>query len=251
MSPITNRSEAKEGGFAQVREALFSFEGDVVAQDARGNKTEFGMWGGKLLGDTGKPVPPKEYLQVVCANVVPLEVTEELSMDISEGWSFRVNCSKYKGSFWVDAFLASADKSKVVIPEGLIGKRITFKRFTLEARDPKYNSTNFIIEKVSKAATAAPKIITKATVPVVQTKVEEVPAEVIEEVSSGDPMEIALGLAVGKTEQQFRSAVALHPKFINSPLLSLAKAGAITQTLVNEGKLMLVMQGNKQVYQKV
>jgi len=250
MTPITNRSEAKEGGFAQVREALVSFEGDVVAQDARGNKTEFGMWGGKLIGEDGKPIPPKEYLQVVCANVVPLEVTEELSMDISEGWTFRVNCSDYKGSFWVDAFLASADKNKVIIPEELINKRVLFKKFTLEARDPKYNSTNYVIDKVSKAATAAPKIVAKTTAAPAAASIEEVTAEAVE-VLSNDPMEIALELAVGKTEQQFRSAVALHPEFINSPLLPLAKAGAITRTLVNDGKLKLVIQGNKQVYQKV
>ena len=250
MSPITKREEAKEGGFAQIREALVSFEGDVIAQDARGNKTEFGMWGGKLIGEDGKPIPPKEYLQIVCANVVPLEVTEELSMDISEGWTFRVNCSDYKGSFWVDAFLLSADKNKVLIPEGLIGKRITFKRFTLEAREPKYNSTNYVIDKVSKAAIAAPKIVAKTTPAPAAAPIEEVAAEAVE-VSSNDPMEIALELAVGKTEQQFRSAVALHPEFVNSPLLPLAKAGAITQTLVNDGKLKLVTQGNKQVYQKV
>jgi hypothetical protein len=34
-------------------------------------------------------------------------------------------------------------------------------------------------------------------------------------------------------------------------LLPLAKAGAITQALVNEGKLNRVKEGNKEVYHKV
>ena len=237
--PIINREEAKEGGFAQVRAALESFEGDVIPQDARGNKTEFGMWGGVLLDDEGKPRPPKEFLQIVCANVKPLSFTEDLSIDISEGWSFRVNCSDYKGSFWVDAFLASADECKVLIPDELIGKRVTFERFTLEASNSKYNSTNYIIKKVSAVETGA------AAPAVVETIL------VAEEAVNIDLMAASLELAIGKTEQQFRSAAALHPSFINDPLLPLVKAGAITQTLVNDGKLKLVTEDNKQVYQRV
>jgi hypothetical protein len=153
MSPVTNRSQAKEGGFGQVRESLIAFEADVVAQDARGNTTGFDKWGART-GDDGKVQQPKEFLQIATVNVLATEFSEELSMDISEGWTFRVNCSDYKGSFWIDAFLESADRAKLQIPEGLIGKRILFKRFTLEAKNrdgsanPKFNSTNFRIERV-------------------------------------------------------------------------------------------------------
>lgn len=268
MSPVTNRSEAKEGGFAQVREALVAFQGNVVAQDARGNKTEFAQWGSQL-DDNGKPKAPKEYLQIVCTNVTPVEVTEELTMDISEGWTFRENCSDFKGSFWIEAFLLSADKAKLLIPDGLIGKRIQFKKFTLEAvnsktgeRQPKFDATNFIIEKVigladenpvaQTAAVVTPKAETAPVVtasPVVATP--QVVAPVVANASAPDHMTIALELAVGKTEAQFRSAVALHKDFIGSPMLALAKAGVVTQSLVNEGKLALVDQGNKKVYQKV
>jgi hypothetical protein len=252
MSPVTNRSEAKEGGFAQVRAALIAFEGDVVAQDARGNKTEFAQWG-TSVGDDGQPKPPKEYLQISCINVKPTEVTEDLTMDISEGWTFRVNCSDFKGSFWIDAFLLSADKAKVLIPSDLIGKRILFKRFTLKAMDkngvpnPKYDSTNFIIEKLIGVAgtvtqTAIPTVATTTTA---SSEAPTVTAPVV------DLMDVAVELAVGKTETQFRTAVALNPAFANSPMLGLAKAGAVTQTLVNSGRLTLVQQGTKQVYQKV
>ena len=100
--PITKREEAKESGFAQVREAMLSFAGDVVS-------AEFGQWGGKLIDeDTGKPILPREFLEVSCVNVEVLEVTEELVMAIDE-WNFRVNCSDFKGSFWVEKFLESAD----------------------------------------------------------------------------------------------------------------------------------------------
>ena len=251
MSPVTNREQAKEGGFAQVREALIAFEGDVVAKDARGNETGFAQWGTQV-GDDGKPRPPKEYLQIACVNVKVIESTEDLSMDISEGWTFRENCSDYKGSFWVDAFLLSADKNKVLIPDGLIGKRFLFRKFTLEAFDKngqpntKFNSTNYIIEKVlGNAGTyVAPAPAQAAQTVVAQTvAAPQVTATV-------DPMTVALELAVGKTEAQFRTAVALNPVFAGSPLLPLAKAGAITQTLVNEGKLVLVTQGTKQIYQK-
>ncbi len=263
--PITNRAEAKDGGFAQVREALVAFEGDVVEADAKGQKTEFSMWGAGTNPD-GTPKAPKEFFQIVCVNVVPTEVTEELSMDITEGWTFRENCSDYKGSFWVEAFLASADKNKVQIPDGIIGKRVLFKRFTLEAKDkngqpnPKFNSTNYIIEKiVSKGASTAPKVVAKTAKPAAQTvaaspqvAIEEVAEEVppAEPNAGADPMAVALELAIGKTEAQFRSAVALHPLFANSPLLPLAKAGAITATLVTEGKLKLATVNGKQIYQR-
>jgi len=254
MSPLLDRNKAKEGGFAQVREALIAFDGDVVEVNSRGDKTEFATWG-TSLDDSGKPKAPKEFLQIVCVNVVPTEVTEDLSMDITEGWTFRVNCSDFKGSFWVDAFLESADKFKIQIPEGMIGKRLSFRKKTLEAKnkngtvDPKFNSTNFIIIGFAgntPTVAAKSKPATQSTLPLQETPA---PASVPTPVSQIDYMEIARNLAVGKTEQQFRSAIGLDPNFANSPLLPLAKAGAITQSLVSEGKLKVVQQGSKQVYQ--
>uniref|UniRef100_A0A6M3KAQ2 Uncharacterized protein n=2 Tax=viral metagenome TaxID=1070528 RepID=A0A6M3KAQ2_9ZZZZ len=243
--PITDRSQAKEGGFAQVRGALQKFKGKVV-------KAEFGQWGGKLVDDDGKPVPPREYLEIESVEVEVLEVTEELSMDITE-WNFRENCSEFKGSFWVEKFLESADKFKILVPDGLMNKVITFEKVTLEAFDktgapnPKYNSTNYVIVAVEGggAITAKPKVVAKAqaTAPVEVTEPEE------EE--STDPMEMALDLAVGKTETQFRTAIGIDPRFAGNPLVQMAKAGIITQALVNEGKLQLVKVGNKEVYTKV
>ena len=255
---ITNRAEAKEGGFAQVRAALVAFEGDVVAKDARGNETGFAQWGTEVDPATGLPKPPKEFLQIVCVNVVPTEVKEDLTMDISEGWTFRVNASDFKGSFWMEAFLLSAEKNKILIPEGLIGKRIQFKQFTLEAVDskgvakPKFNSTNFIIEKVVGNAGAMPVTPPTAT-PVATPAPASVPANAPAPVAgeSVDPMVVLADLAVGKTEAQLRSAAAMHPLFKESALLPLIKAGAVTGSLVTEKKLVLVDQGGKKVYQKV
>ncbi len=246
MTPLLDRKQAKESGFAQVREALQKFEGTV-------GSAEFGQWGGELIDEeTGKTRPPKEFLEVTCTEVEVLEVTEELSMEIDE-WNFRVNCSDFNGSFWVERFLESVDKHKLLIPEGLVGKRIVWTRVILEAvnkngeRQPKYDSTNFIIESVKAVAKAAPKISPKVTAAPAQAEAEEVPTE--DTPNAVDPMEAALTLAVGKTEAQFRTAVALDPQFTNSPLLSMAKAGIVTQSLVTEGKLVVVKEGNKEVYQ--
>ena len=250
MSPITDRSQAKESGFAQVREAMTKFEGDVV-------KAEFDQWGGKLIDEeTGKPIPPREFFEISCENVEVLEVTEELAMEVNE-WNFRVNCSDFKGSFWIERFLESADKFKILIPDGLVGKRVTFAKVTLEAvdgkgvRKPKYDSTNFIIEAIKDAPKAAPNIKPKVAPQATQAAEpeEEVPVEETAAAPEGDPMEAAMNLAVGKTEAQFRSAIGLHQDFINSPLLPLAKAGLITQSLVKDGKLVEVQEGNKTIYQ--
>ncbi len=237
--PITDRSQAKKGGFAQVREALLKFKGEVI-------RAEFDRWGGKLVDEDGKPVPPKEFLEVESINLEALEVTEELSMGLEEGWSFRVNCSDFEGSFWVERFLASADKFKLLIPDDLAGKVITWEKVTLESfnRDgtpnPKYNSTNYVIVAVEGASPkkATPKVVDKAQPAQAIEEVAEPEAEVA--TGAADPMEAALTLAVGKTEAQFRTAVALDPHFVGSPLLPLAKAGVVTQSLVNDGKLVLV-----------
>lgn len=241
--PLTDRSQAKESGFAQVREALVKFKGRVTS-------AEFDLWGGEMVdAETGKKLPPKEFLEIVTEDNEVLEVAEELSMDISQQWTFRTNCSDYKGSFWVEMFLASADKFKIRIPDGLINKVITFEKVTLEAfdgkgnRTPKYDATGMVIAGVEEAPKTAPKIVKKAD------SAEE-PAEVVGEQpatqapqESVDYMAKAAELAVGKTEAQFKTAIALDPAFINNPLLSLAKAGLLTQALINDGKLTVDGEG--------
>jgi len=223
--PITDRSQAKEGGWAQVREALVAFEGDVKS-------AEFDQWGGQLMDDEGRPLPPKEFLEVQVDNVEVLEVTEDLSMTLTD-FNFRINCSDFKGSFWVDKFLESADKNKILVPTGLVGKRLKFRKVTLEARDPKYNSTNYVIDGVvGEAKASAPATPAQATAP----KPEAL----------DDPMLAAMEVAVGKTEAQFRTAIALDPRFVGNPLLSLAKTGMVTQALVSEGKLMVAEDGKYQ-----
>lgn len=239
--PLTDRSKAKVSGFAQVRAAMRKFEGDVVA-------AEFGQWGGKLIDeDTGKPLPPREFLEVSCVNVQVLEVSEELSMPIDE-WNFRINCSDFEGSFWVDFFLESADRFKIQIPDELPGKRITFEKAALiftNKKGEEVTSENFVIAGVKIIVAASQLAVVP---PVVATTA--LPAEVPGTPVADDPMEVAAGIAVGKTEVQFRAAVATNPLFVNSPLLAMAKAGAITQTLVNEGRLVLAGEGVKAVYQR-
>lgn len=250
--PLYDREQARKGGFAQVREALQSFEGDVV-------RAEDGEWGGQRFDNDGNPLPKREYFEVECINNVPLEVTEELTMDITESFSFRVNMSEWDGSFWVDEFLASADKVKILLPDGLIGKRVVWKKVikTWDIKGEVITYANFIIAEVKKAQGPAPRVVPKtaqAPATIAAPAKVEVPAEEAEVEASTpavDPMEVAMELAVGKTEAQFRMAIGLNPAFAGSPLLSLAKSGAITQSLVNDGKLTLVKEGNKEVYQKV
>ena len=228
--PVYRKEDAKTGGFQQVREALVAFEGDVV-------KVESGQWGGQLVDNEGKPVAPREFFEIETTNNVPLKVTEDLSMDIAERFSFRVNMSDYEGSFWVDEFLTSADKNKILLPDGLIGKRVTFKKITREALDrkgnptPRFNVTNFIIDKVAvkKAAIAAKTVISPPSMPEQEKGIVE-----------DDPMALVCDLAVGKTEQQLRSAAGLHPKLIGSQILPLVKTGLATTALVADGKLILV-----------
>ena len=226
--PITNRNEAKESGFAQVREALQKFEGTVAS-------AEFGQWGGALIDENGKPLPKKEFLEVTNTDVEVLEVTEELAMPIDE-WSFRVNCSDYKGSFWVEKFLESADRAKVLIPDDIIGKRVVWEKASMEfnIKGRAVTQTNFVIAQGKGASKAKPKVVSKASEASAPTVEEE---EAVTP-SASDPMEDALKIAIGKTEAQFKTAFSL--KYPNSPLVSLAKAGALTQALVNDGKLALV-----------
>ena len=227
--PVYRKEDAKTGGFQQVREALVAFEGDVV-------KVESGQWGGQLVDNEGKPAAPREFFEIETTNNVPLKVIEDLSMDIAERFSFRVNMSDYEGSFWVDEFLTSADKNKILLPDGLTGKRVTFKKITREALDrkgnptPRFNVTNFIIDKVAvKKAAIAKTVISPPSMPEQEKGIVE-----------DDPMALVCDLAVGKTEQQLRSAAGLHPKLIGSQILPLVKTGLATTALVADGKLILV-----------
>jgi len=232
MSPIVHREEAKEAGWGQVRQALVKFEGTVVG-------AEFGQWGGKLFDDNGKPRPPKEFLEVKNVDVKVLEVSEELAMDIEgQDFEFRVNTSDFKGSFWVEKFLASADEYKLLIPDDLVGKRITWVKALQESRDPKFNVTNYIIAGV-RAVEDGDKAVVGSGTTATPAKVETV-----------DPMVIATELAIGKTETQFRSAISLHPAFVGSPILTMAKAGMVTAALVKDGKLVEVTADGKTTYAK-
>ena len=229
--PIYDRSQATKSGWAQVRAALVSFVGTVT-------KVEVGQWGGQLFDENGNPVAPREFLEITNENVEVLETSEELSMDIEgEPFTFRVNCSASDGSFWVDEFLASADKFKILLPDGLVGKRITWKKVTKKGRIPKFDSSNLVIAGIGEAAVKKKvAILAKVEIPTVS--------------STDDPMELAAELAVGKTEAQFRSAIGLDQRFAGHQLLPLAKMGAVTDALVKEGRLVIVKEGNKMVYQR-
>ena len=211
--PITKREDAKEGGFAQVREALQRFKGLCTG-------ATFDMWGGQLVNADGKKVQPREYLELSFTGTEVLEATEELNMDISEEWSIRINCSDFKNSFWVDMFLASADKFKLLVPNDLKNKILTMEKQTLEANDPQYNSTSWVIIGVEAGNTATPA-----------PKAE--PA-----VQATDPTNAILELAVGKTEEELKAAISETLK--GHPMLPIAEAGLLTQALVNGGKLVLV-----------
>jgi hypothetical protein len=238
--PLYDRSQAKESGFAQVRDAMVAFEGDVVA-------VEEGQWGQSQY-DREANRAPKEFIEVKCMNVKVLEVTEELSMIPTE-WDFRVNTSMSKNSFWVEMFLKSADDNKVLLPAGIIHKRILWKKASMPYKirakgdepEKEGNSTNFIIEKVIGDVGATPKVAVKVAS-------KSAPAPVAAPVSAQvDLMAVAIELAVGKTEEQFRDAASKHPQFAASPLLPLAVSGGITQALLNGKKLKMV----DNLYQKV
>ena len=226
--PLYDRSQAKESGFAQVRESMVAFEGDVVA-------VEEGEYPAKPDGQGGV-MKKGEYIDIKNINVKVLEVTEELTMIPTE-WDFRVNTSMSKGSFWIEEFLKSADDNNIQMPNGLVGKRILWRKksmpFKIKGEDKV--ATNFVIDKIVGSSPAVAPKITPVSTPAVTS-----PAPAV------DLMEVALELAVGKTEALFREAVSSHPQFVSSPLLPLAKAGGVTQALLSTNKLKLVGD----VYQK-
>lgn len=220
---ITNKSqnwreEAKNsGGFAQVRKALNIFEGTVL--DA-----QFGQW------DAGR-----EYIEITTGDNIPIEVTEDLDMDITSKYNFRINCSESPRSFYIADFLEACDKLKLIVPDDLIGKRIRWRKVRREASKPEFSTENFIPETVlgSDLLVQAPSLQ-----PVATPQAEK---------AEFDPIQAMLSLAVGKTEKQFRTAVSLDPRFQGSPLLAMAKMGAVTETFIKEGKLIL----EDDVYRKV
>lgn len=208
--PITDRTQAKEGGFAQVREALLKFKGDVT-------DVQWGQWGGQLVGDDGKKRPARDFMEITTTNNEVLESTEPLSMDITEKFQIRINCSDFKGSFWIDMFLASADAHKVLIPDGLKKKRVTFEKQTLENENPKYNKTDYVIAGVE------------------EIKEQAKPAN-----QAVDPMAFIAQLAAGKTDAELQAAIDKAPELMGSQVLPLAKSGMLVQALIKEGKLKLV-----------
>lgn len=218
--PLTDRTQAKEAGFAQVREVLQKFKGLVT-------DVQFGTWGGNLIDPkTHKPVPPKEFMEVTSTGNVVLESTEPLSMDITEKYTFRVNCSDFKGSFWVEMFLASADAHKVLIPGGLKNKMITWEKATLENENPEYNKTDWVIAEVADAPAGNTTPAPSAAAP--------------------DPKALIADLAVGKTDAELQAAIDTAPGLMGSNVLPLAKSGMLTQALIKEGKLVLAGDGKYQ-----
>jgi len=209
---LTDREKAKEGGFAQVREALLKFKGRVV-------KTDNAMWGGQLVDEKGNKRPPREYFEIETTDNEVLEAKEELTMDISEKFSIRINCSDSKGSFWVDMFLASADKFKVLIPGGIKDKIVTFEKQTLENKDPKFNKTDWVIAGVENAPAGAKPASTAPQV---------------------DPLEIVYNLALGKTEAELQSAISMSPALTGLAAFPMAQSGMLTQALVKANRLKLV-----------
>lgn len=214
--PITRREDAEEGGFAQVRKVLQKFKGLVTG-------VTFDMWGGQLIDEEGRKRQPREFLEIAFTGVEVLETSEELTMDISEQWTVRINCSDFKGSFWVEMFLASADKFKVLIPDGLKDKILTMEKQGLEADDPKYNASGWVIVGVEGTGNPTPKSA-QSTAP--QTG------------EASSPMDTVEALAIGKTEDELKAAIPDTLK--GDPMLPLAQAGLMTQALLNEKRIALV-----------
>jgi len=229
--PIYKQDEAVEGGWAQVRKAMTKFEGDVV-------RVEEGKWPtGGFDAETGKPFLPKEYFEITCADVKVLETSEELEMEVDgREFSFRVNCSNAKNSFWVEDFLGSADKVGLLMPDGLLGKRLVFLKYTREAGEVKFNYTNYIIDSVLGDAKSPLKA---DDVPAVPTQPAPPPAT--------DGMKEALELAVGKTEDQFKTAARTNTIILSAQLLPVIQAGALQRSFVETGQLVVDEDG---VYQK-
>ena len=299
---VYNSKDAVEGGWQQVRSAMTKFACIVVG-------IEEGTWGGKLVDDDGERITPRQYLEFKCINLQPMEVTEPLTMDVAgKEYSFRINTSDAKNSFWIQKFVASAERLGLLLPEGIINQQVVFGKETMFGKNektgemqPKYDSTNFVIISVAPVGVAAAPamvappapplavavpmtvapvappipvaalpvavappitppiavappipvvlpvaVIPPAPIPAPVAPVVPIVATTQQEVVNAalpNPMEIALTLAVGKTEAQFRVAAESHPSFVGSPLLAMAKGGLLTNSLVTDGKIVLDAAG--------
>jgi len=219
MSPIYNMEEAVESGWAQVRSALVEFEGTVVdvVEDSYAPRKD----------KDGTVIPGKEFLEVKNIDVKVLEVSEDLSMDIDgQDFSFRVNCSKAKNSFWVEKFLASAAELNILLPDGILNKRVTWRKVTQEANNPVYNYTSFVPVGVRDPEELG----------------EETPKAPV------NLMEAAADLAVGKTRQQFLSAVSLNRTFNGTEVKDMLEAGTLIDYLISEGLLDTTESKGKTVF---
>mgnify|MGYP003145334524 CR=1 FL=1 len=253
MSPITNKADAKKNGWAQTREAVTEFKGLVTSAG-------FDQWGGVLFDDNGNPKPPREFLEVKTTDNIVIAATEDPSMDITSEYNFRANCSDFEGSWWVEDFLDASGKLNILIPEGLQGKVVTFRKVLREAINGKgvhnaqFDVRNYVPVAIEDApvVAAAPPAPAAAPVPVPAAPPAEPPAPPVPVVApveadaqsaapatGDDLLDIALGLAIGNTDAAFKNAAGLHPKLVNSPLLPLIKAGAVIQTFVKEGKIVV------------
>lgn len=232
--PITRSDEAKEGGFTQVREALQSLEMDVVAAD-------YGDWGDSQKYGKG----PQEFLSLDGENVVVLESTEELSMDISQEYNLRINCSDYKGSFWVEHFIPSCEAHKLILPDSrigdpgnLIGKRLAFKKVAMEyqTKDGGGVKNDYVVVGVKEIKKGTSKV--DAPAPTEASTEEELAGVVID-------------LADGKTAAQFKSAASLNTSLRGSPLLPMIQSGELVQGLIDDGLLVVEEVNGRTVYKKV
>jgi len=236
---LFDSKQATESGWAQVRDALQRFEGDVVG-------CKVGRWESTGFDpETGKPFPAQEFFEVKNKNIKVLNVSEELSMNVEgQEFTFRTNCSTSKSSFWVDNFLGAADALKVMLPQGITGKRVIWKKETREANNPRFNKTGFVLEAVLGDATAPLEDLDAEPEAVIP------PPPTNGELTSEEMTGIVLELAKGKTEAQLQSAASVHPKLVGSPLLNLVRTGAVTSMLVADGKLVKVAgDGGEEVYQ--
>ena len=196
---LTNRKDAKSSGLAGVRQAIEVIEGDVV------DETE-GVWEKSQYGEG------QTYVQIDMENCIVKEGLEPIEL-FDDRFSFRINTSDYKGSFWEEEFLKSCDDSKVLAND-LVGKRIRFKKVThtWEWRDGTIRTKrDFVIDTI-----------------LVTDKKEK------EEV--GD--DYCLRLATGRSVNAFKVACSADPLLRRSPeLLETIKTGIWLQSMIKAGKL--------------
>lgn len=104
-------------------------------------------------------------------------------------------------------------------------------------------------EVVEEAPVAEEAESPKAPVPSPEPAVKPTP----QPASGGevDLLEVAVEIATTpkpKTEAQFRTSFGLDPRVAGTPYVAMAKTGALTESLVEAGKLVRVKEGNTEVY---